>query len=63
MNRPIENCPNCGTDLVGEEIPDNLKEHYAGTHWSKKIGIANHIGGDVVSWMCPVCKHQWKKGE
>ncbi|WP_027416259.1 hypothetical protein [Aneurinibacillus terranovensis] len=61
MNKKEERCPKCNANLTGEEIPDELKEHYAGTHWSKKIIIAPYIGADSVAFQCPYCKHQWKK--
>jgi hypothetical protein len=40
--RPIEHCPHCRADLIGEKIPYHLREHYSPPYFSRlKIGIYN----------------------
>lgn len=55
-------CPNCNVSLRGDRIPENIAEHYYGTHWDRKIGIEDPYVYDGVSWwLCPDCGHLWKR--
>lgn len=60
--RPEEYCQNCGTDLIGLEIPDNLKEHYSPPYyWKRKIGIYDAMLDRTTHWQCPDCKFVWDR--
>jgi hypothetical protein len=58
----LDNCPKCNTSFIGDPIPDDIIENYAGTHWRREIGIDGGMMGiydGVVAWECPDCKHQF----
>lgn len=56
----LENCPHCKVSLIGELIPDDIKEHYAGTYWRREIGIEiSELYDGVWYYECPDCKGQW----
>ena len=55
----MNNCPKCNANWIGGLIPDDIKEHYVGTHWKREIGIDGGVLGiydGVVAIMCPDCK-------
>lgn len=55
-----DNCPHCGVSLIGDPIPDDIKEHYAGTHWRREIGIEDPEKYDGTwEWLCPDCDGRW----
>lgn len=57
----MNNCPSCNTSLIGAPIPEDIREHYSGTHWRREIGIEVQGFYDGVSyWRCPDCLHTWK---
>ena len=59
-----DNCPKCGMNFIGDPIPENIAEHYAGTHWHKEIGIDGSYMGiydGLVAYMCPDCKHYFPR--
>jgi len=55
-----DNCPHCGVSLIGDPIPDDIKEHYSSTHWRREIGMEYPDKYDGVwEWMCPDCGGKW----
>lgn len=68
--KPLDNnsprfCPHCKASLVGDPIPDNIKQHYDGTHWKREIGIDGGRMGiydGVVAYQCPDCKEYFPRG-
>jgi ribosomal protein L37AE/L43A len=62
-NDPGENCPGCGGDLRGGEIPPGDRDHFGGkAHFSRKIGIYDRGADRTVAWRCPDCGHEWARG-
>ncbi|MGG3736795.1 hypothetical protein [Aeribacillus pallidus] len=60
--RPIEYCPHCGEDLIGEKIPFNLREHYSPPYFSRlKIGIYNRELDRITHWQCPIYEGTWER--
>ncbi len=50
------NCPYCGTNLLGPEIPEKDRELFGGaTHFRRQIGIETKGYDGVSFWMCPDC--------
>ena len=61
----VDNCPKCGMNFIGDPIPEDIVEHYAGTHWRKEIGIDGQdlgIYDGIVAYMCPKCEHYFPRG-
>ena len=57
-----DNCPSCEVSLIGDPIPEDIVEHYSGTHWRREIGIEDPKQYDgVLWWKCPDCEHVWKR--
>lgn len=55
-----DKCPHCGVSLIGDPIPDDIKEHYDSTHWRREIGIEYpELYDGVWEWECPDCKGRW----
>lgn len=55
----MNKCPKCGSSWIGEEIPENIKQFYSGTHWKREIGIdGGHMGiyDGEVAYKCPDCQ-------
>ena len=62
----IDNCPECSASFIGDPIPEDQLEFFAGTHWRKEIGIdGGHLGiyDGIVAWRCPECKHEFPGGD
>ncbi|MED4925578.1 hypothetical protein P9743_15750 [Anoxybacillus geothermalis] len=60
--RPIEHCPHCGADLIGEKIPYSLREHYSPPYFFMlKIGIYNRELDRITHWQCPFCEGIWER--
>lgn len=58
----MDNCAKCGVSFIGEPIPEDIVDQYAGTHWRREIGI--EILGEydgVLHWKCPDCKYTWHR--
>jgi predicted RNA-binding Zn-ribbon protein involved in translation (DUF1610 family) len=51
-----DNCPNCGSSWLGEEIPERIREHYSAPfRWRREVRI-EPLGYD--RWThakCPDC--------
>jgi predicted Zn-ribbon and HTH transcriptional regulator len=60
MSSGLDQCPNCKANLVGGEMPENIRHHYEGSHWKREIGIYDTDEDRTVKWQCPDCKHEWK---
>ncbi len=54
-------CPSCDADLRGEPIPDETREHYSVTHYSRRIGIYDRRLDRTVAWRCPDCGYEWPR--
>lgn len=54
-----KNCPHCGVSLLGDKIPDDIAEHYGGTHWKREIGIYDEALDRTVAFECPDCKERF----
>lgn len=58
ITKPIDSCPSCGTDLVGEPIPQELHAAFVPPYFfSLKKGLVNQNG--LPCWECFVCKETW----
>jgi hypothetical protein len=57
----LNNCPHCNANLVGDEIPANIRHHYgSATNWRREIGLVNpHKYDGVWEWKCPDCLGTW----
>jgi hypothetical protein len=55
----MNNCPNCNSNWIGGEIPDDLKHHYSPPYvWKREIGIdGGYLGiyDGIVALKCPDC--------
>jgi hypothetical protein len=49
-------CPHCGANLIGQEIPKESQHHFGGaTNFLRLIGM-EYDGDDCISaWRCPDC--------
>lgn len=60
-----ESCPNCGSDLRGEPIPQEYidKGYYeAGSHYNRILGIEiRGVYDGVLIWECPDCGFTWPR--
>lgn len=62
----MDNCPNCGVSWIGDPIPDDIAEHYSGTHWRREIGISGLFLGiydGTVAIRCPDCKEEFPRSD
>jgi hypothetical protein len=57
----MNNCPHCNVSLIGEEIPEAIREHYSPPYyWKREIGIEKpHLYDGVWEWQCPDCLGTW----
>lgn len=56
----MDNCPHCKTSLIGDPIPEDIAEHYSGTHWRREIGFEDPtIYDGTIKWVCPDCGGSW----
>jgi predicted RNA-binding Zn-ribbon protein involved in translation (DUF1610 family) len=61
MERPEEFCPHCGADIIGDEIPVEIRHHYKPPYyWLRKIGITDLELDRITYWQCPDCNHIWE---
>jgi len=61
-----DNCPKCNSNFIGDSIPDDIVEYYAGTHWRREIAIDGGYAGiydGVVAYKCPDCNHEFPRGK
>ena len=57
-----DNCPHCGTTLIGEAISKESQHYFGATHYRREIGI--EIRGEydgVLFWQCPECGCTWHR--
>lgn len=53
-------CPHCDADLNGDEIPENIREHYRPPYrWRREVAIYCRERDRVTAYECPDCKKQW----
>lgn len=61
----LNECPNCGTNWVGQEIPEADRELFGNyTHFQRgPIGVEYRSTTEdydgVSEWECPDCKTRW----
>jgi hypothetical protein len=58
----MNNCPKCNASWIGDKIPDDIAEHYSGTHWRREIGIdGGYVGiyDGLVAIRCPDCGEEF----
>lgn len=51
-----EHCPKCRTSLLGELIPEGLRDLYGRKHWRREIYSREDR---TIAWVCPDCSHTW----
>lgn len=68
MSKPVPteadeplNCPHCKVSLLGDSIPEDIKEHYSGAYWKREIGIYCWDRDRTVSYKCPDCGEGWPR--
>lgn len=64
MASDVDNCPNCGVSWIGDPIPEDIVDKYAGTHWRREIGIDGGYMGiydGLVAVQCPDCKEYFPR--
>lgn len=55
-----DNCPHCGVTLIGDPIPEDMRQHYSRPYfWRREIGI-EYDKDRVEEWKCPDCGGVWK---
>jgi predicted RNA-binding Zn-ribbon protein involved in translation (DUF1610 family) len=60
--RPILLCSSCGTDLVGEEIPVNIRHLYSPPYyWKRMIGLYDQSKDRTTHYQCPDCHFIWER--
>lgn len=53
-------CPSCHADLIGGEIPENIRDSYGPPYlFYRTIGIYCRDRDMTVEWQCPDCNHTW----
>ena len=61
----MDNCPKCGVNWVGGEIPDDMKKFYApAIRWRREIGIdGGYVGiyDGIVAIRCPDCGEEFPR--
>lgn len=56
-----ESCPKCKTDLRGNPIPEEHRQHYGGrTHFLLQTSLYARSKDRTHAFECPFCGHQWK---
>lgn len=57
----MDNCPHCKASLLGDPIPEYMREHYSEPYfWRREFGIEYHEKYDGVwEWKCPDCSGTW----
>lgn len=53
------NCPMCGSNWVQGEISEDKKHLYAGTFFSRVIGVYNLEHDRTTHYQCPDCKTEF----
>ena len=62
----MDNCPKCHSSWIGEKIPEDIANHYSGTHWKREIGIDGGFIGvydGIVALKCPDCSEEFPRNE
>jgi hypothetical protein len=57
----LDNCPHCNASLIGDPIPEDIREHYSPPyHWRREIGMEYPEKYDGIwEWKCPDCGGTW----
>lgn len=53
-----KNCPKCRTSLLGDLIPEGLRDLYGRKHWRRETAIYSREDR-TIAWVCPDCSHTW----
>lgn len=63
-----KNCPHCKVSLLGDPIPDEHLEYYAGSYFKREIRVEDPEKYDGIwYYFCPDCKgefggaREWRK--
>lgn len=61
MSQEPLNCPHCKVSLLGEEIPEQIRQHYASaTHWKREIEVQiRGLYDGIWYYRCPDCDGTW----
>lgn len=55
-----DHCPNCGSNQLGQMIPEAHREAYGGaTHFRRTVGYYDR--DMTLFYFCPDCKHPWHR--
>lgn len=55
------NCPKCGTSLLGNVIPEELRREYSNRrHFTRLIELRDWNTKRLTGWECPDCGEQFK---
>jgi len=58
------NCPQCGANLIGNLIPEDMKHEYGNaTHFTRLNGLYDPKAKRIKAWECPECETFLKKGD
>lgn len=53
-------CPHCSVSLLGEAIPEDMKEYYSGNYFKREIGVEiSQFYDGIYFYVCPDCKGEW----
>lgn len=53
----IETCPHCGANLLGDEIPEEMRDHVDGqTHGTRLVAVYDWARDRTDHFECPDCK-------
>ncbi|TVY06912.1 hypothetical protein [Paenibacillus cremeus] len=60
--RPVELCPHCGADLIGDPIPEEKRRHANSPYFIKRrIGLYDLKLDRTTHWQCPDCEGTWER--
>jgi len=55
-------CPKCQVDFRAKEIEPAKRGLFGNeTHFSRVIGIYDEEADTTVGWLCPDCRHAWRR--
>ena len=62
LNGNSEECPHCGANLIGQEIPKNVQYMFGGAKYGLRVIGIERLGDDYVSsYRCPDCGAEDKR--
>lgn len=58
----LDQCPECNSSWIGEEIPESDQRYFGNVKFFKRIiGISDFSRDCVTLWQCPDCSQQWDR--